>query len=87
MTTMSEEGLELFGRIVSQNVDDLAAVNAHLYAMQEREAKKFAKAYLDFYEAIERIPDTIRSVHLNQLLDRGYVTADAAYRLLEEHPS
>lgn len=85
--SLEGEALELFGAIVSDNVNSLAAVNAHLYALKDREARGFAKAFIDMYEAIERIPDTIRSSYLDGVLQAGYYTCDAAYRLLEEPPS
>lgn len=86
--TMSPEALDLFGQIVSANVDEAARISNLLIDMHKREATRFAKAYLDLYESIERIPDTIRSVYLNDLLDRSYMVAEAAHRLIEgDHPS
>lgn len=84
---ISPEALELFGAIVTHNVDEARRISDILIAHHERDAHAMAKRFIDLYEAIERIPPMIRSSYLDELLEANHYAIDSAYRLLEEPPS
>jgi hypothetical protein len=79
---LDDEAADLFCSIIASNVDEAARISNVLIDSEKRQTRFFAKAFLDLYEALERIPDFVRAVAIERLLEANYVRADAAQRLI-----
>lgn len=84
---ISEEALELYGTIVSANVDSLASITNSLMDSYQRDTRRMASAFVSLYEAIADIPPMVRSVYLDDLLDAFEVSYSSAHRFMGEDPT
>lgn len=83
-TGLDPDTASLLAAIVQHNVDSLALTTDAVIAGEHRAALRFAKALITVVAGIESLPDTARSVFLDDLAAAAQWDVAAAYRALDE---
>lgn len=74
--------LELYGAITTRMLTDAHFTTDTIIKITEDQRDALARAYIDLYDSLADIPESIRTVQVDRLLRRGSVDRDTAERHL-----
>lgn len=84
MDGMSEGGLQLIAAIVDQNARDASYTTNALIDGYIRERDDMARALVTLFDSLATLPENIRTVAIERMLDRVEVARVMAGRCLNE---
>jgi hypothetical protein len=75
---MDREGLNLFGQLITANIKQAQWTENQLHDSTQREAAKWKAAFMDVFDLLEEINETVDSQKIAKLLSYNYGRRDQA---------